>query len=205
MAMLSQNTYQRQHIVIALVCSLLGILIAVLYYLLRIGFEYNFFQDVINSAGLACFIILLPTVLFLFFNRKGSSPVMWYSSDAFFTIIVIGILGLAGFMMNDPVSGLLRLLVVVACMLGSIVLYYYLRFHARWKHIWFGLLTAAFGVFLGFQFWGGEYHNPLFIEKIALGTAHADTLFHVTIANMIRTFHFPGNGIDNQAYLSYHW
>ncbi len=201
--MYTPSPYHRQNIVISLASLLIGSVIGVLYFFLRTGFVNNSFREVILSAGTAAFILVLPTVLFLLLNKKGT--VKWYFSDPFLSLLLIAGAALAGLLLNPLSTDLIRILILFTGISFLVILYFYLRFYFNPGDIWFGILAAVFGVFLGFQFWGGDYHNPLFIEKIALGTAHADTLFHAAIANMIRTFHVPGNGLDNPAYLHYHW
>ena len=52
--------------------------------------------------------------------------------------------------------------------------------------------------------WGIGYQNPLLVEGICFGHAQIDTLYHATIANMIRTYGVPSTGLDGLPYILYH-
>ncbi|HAS44829.1 MAG TPA: hypothetical protein DCS93_30395 [Microscillaceae bacterium] len=47
--------------------------------------------------------------------------------------------------------------------------------------------------------------SPMFMERIAFGIAHLDTLFHLSIAQMFKTHGVSSNGLDGIPYLGYHY
>ncbi len=70
-----------------------------------------------------------------------------------------------------------------------------------------GLVGVAvfLGVYCAAAIWGSGYQNPLFVERLAQGTANIDTLFHAVVSNMIRTHGIPSTGLDGTPFLPYHF
>ena len=54
-------------------------------------------------------------------------------------------------------------------------------------------------------FYTQGYHSLLFIQKILLGEAHVDTLFHMSIAKMIDSTFVPTTGLHGTPLIKYHW
>lgn len=65
-------------------------------------------------------------------------------------------------------------------------------------------LGSLFGVYIAYVFWGVGYHSPFFTERILLGVANIDTLFHTAIANLFQTYGYPTTGIDGAILIHYH-
>lgn len=66
------------------------------------------------------------------------------------------------------------------------------------------VLGPATGLALAGVVWGSGYQSPVFVEGMVHGQAHTDTLFHASIANMIRTYHVASTGLEGTPYLPYH-
>jgi hypothetical protein len=68
------------------------------------------------------------------------------------------------------------------------------------------LIAAALtlGLFTAGMHWGSGYANPAFEGALAGRQAHRDTLFHASIANMIRTYGVPSTGLDGHPLVRYH-
>jgi hypothetical protein len=68
---------------------------------------------------------------------------------------------------------------------------------------------AVFGLLMGLyaagSIWGGAFENLLFVENLCNGYAHIDTLFHITLANMLRTYGACSTGLDGLPHVLYHF
>jgi hypothetical protein len=100
----------------------------------------------------------------------------------------------------------LNLLVVV--LIAAFLLFIFFIYKLMIKKIQIvGTITIAFiflVVLIGLV-WGYGLQNPLYFERIVLGTAHADTIFHISIASMIKMHWVASTGLDGVAYIPYHW
>jgi hypothetical protein len=72
------------------------------------------------------------------------------------------------------------------------------------------VLSAAFsGLLIGFTLaglcWGSNYLSPNFAEGLKRGHGNLDEIFHIAIANMIKSYGVPSTGLNGLIYLPYHW
>ena len=73
------------------------------------------------------------------------------------------------------------------------------------RAVWMGLFGLLFGFYAAGSIWGGGFENPLFVESLCNGYAHIDTLFHITLANMLRTYGACSTGLDGLPHVLYHF
>ncbi len=73
------------------------------------------------------------------------------------------------------------------------------------RAIWMGIFGLLFGFYAAGSIWGGGFENPLFVENLCNGYAHIDTLFHITLANMLRTYGACSTGLDGLPHVLYHF
>jgi len=52
--------------------------------------------------------------------------------------------------------------------------------------------------------YGSGYLTPLFIKRILLNCFHSDSVFHMSITSMLKTFSLPSTGLDGIPALKYH-
>jgi hypothetical protein len=70
------------------------------------------------------------------------------------------------------------------------------------------LMGLLFAGWMAICFWSAErsgYASPLFLENLAKGTCHVDTLFHSALAGMMQTYHVAATGLDGVVFMPYHW
>ena len=71
------------------------------------------------------------------------------------------------------------------------------------------LLVLFLTIWLSGITWEGKYITPLFMEKLILGFYNSpgglDTFFHMSIAQMIKTYNIPSTGLDELPYFPYHY
>jgi hypothetical protein len=67
------------------------------------------------------------------------------------------------------------------------------------------LFALLMGLYAAGSIWGGGFENPLFVANLCNGYAHIDTLFHATLANMLRTYGTCSTGLDGLPHVLYHF
>lgn len=179
-----------------LFCLMLVVVMVAVYGILRMGFADNSLLDLLSTAGLSITLLLLPD----FLQRFRAVRLWEYSRtlstlDLWITLVLLSFIPMISYVFP------------YVCIVGAaILLLDYLR---QWRGIkgksiaiLFGILLASYLIAL---LWGGKCHNPLYFEKIALGEAHIDLMYHATIANLMKTHGFATTGMDGNVYLPYHW
>lgn len=166
------------------------------YGILRIGFVDNSLLDLLSTAGLSAILLLLPDFLQGFPTvRAWDYSVTLSTIDLWVTLILISFIPMIAWVFP------------YLCVAGGVILLVdYLR---QWREIPTKSIAIIFGILLSTYLmallWGGKSHNPLYFEKIALGEAHIDLVYHAGIANLMKTHGFATTGMDGNVYLPYHW
>lgn len=137
----------------------------------------------------------------LFVNLPVLGGRRWFNCGPAMWIYPAFVLALAGFLPKLPASaaGWCGAAAGWALLLWNCVQWQKSRtgFPAVLAGLWVGLFCAG-------VYWGSGYANPLFEYTVLTGTAHRDTLFHASLANMIRTHGIPSTGLDGVPYVHYH-
>jgi hypothetical protein len=71
--------------------------------------------------------------------------------------------------------------------------------------VWLCLFALLTGLCAAGSVWGEGFENPLFVENLCNGYAHIDTLYHATLANMLRTYGICSTGLDGLPFAPYHF
>jgi hypothetical protein len=66
------------------------------------------------------------------------------------------------------------------------------------------LIIALFTLYV-FSVFYTNFLNPFSIDRISSGGLHIDTLFHASIAQMLKTYHIPTTGVDGLNIIKYHF
>jgi hypothetical protein len=189
---------------VAVGSSIVAIVLGVIYWAARIGFETPL-VPILSSIGVALILINVPVIASAALAYKDRE-VEWYRTYSFIwlvTLATIAALGriAAGFSPSPSVS-----LTAIGAAAFAIVA-------ARWivrtsfvrallliaGSMWFGTWTAG-------VVWGRIYKSPLFIETlIANGIVHHDGVTLAALGNMLRTYHSASMGLDGVPYMAYHW
>ena len=150
-----------------------------------------------NTFALAIVLISLPT----FLTARFSQPPMWFQSDAFFTGALLLLFALAGSQLHD--RQVLPAVLLWPAALG--LLWWEVGRSARVVSL-LGLVSGlAMVVLLTLTFYSQGFHSALFLEKLTLGEAHQDVIYHAAISNMASTTGWSSTGLDGAPYVSYHW
>ncbi len=165
------------------------------YGVLRMGFADNSLLDMLSTAGLAIWMLLLPDFFArLSWLREDNISVTLVTLDIWFSLLLLSFVPFVGsfFPYICIVVAVVLLIDFLRKLLGT----------GKLAALIMGLLTA---VYFAAALWGGKCHNPLYFEKIALGEAHIDLIYHAGIANLMNTHGFATSGLDGNVYLPYHW
>lgn len=151
-------------------------------------------------AFLVCqFLFAAPFLLAFFFRKKGCSGP--FLNDFFFILLGVGIVIGIGYFAPVPAWSYTVMLVGGISFLGLHALA--LRQSAK-EYLKVLLISVLFsGIVSGFA-WTSADRNLLPSESIILGHGGGDTVYHVAIANMIKTYGIPSTGIDGIPYHFYH-
>jgi len=179
-----------------LFCLTIVFVMVAVYGVLRVGFADNSWLDLLSSEGLAVCLLLLPDyVARLSFSREVGISVTHETIDFWVTLVLVSFIPFVGVVFP------------YICVVGAVFLL--VNFVRDWRGSSEKWVVFLMGVLMAFYFialiWGGKCHNPLYFEKIALGEAHIDLMYHATISNLMQTHGFATTGMDGNVYLPYHW
>ncbi|HVF39110.1 MAG TPA: hypothetical protein VM939_04355, partial [Gemmatimonadaceae bacterium] len=183
--------------------SMMGIGIAMVYWVSRIGFE-NPVSPVVNSAALALFLFNAPYAFQGLLARLGRSG-GWITSYSFIWLATLALTAIAGRLV--PILGVNPSPVIrfVGVAVFTIV---FLQWAIRGR-TFSSLLVPLLGLFMGGWaagvVWGRIYKSPLFTEMMALdGIVHHDAVGLAALGNMLRTYGVASVGLDGLPYMPYH-
>lgn len=150
---------------------------------------------VVKVLGWSWFWLLVPVQLATTRAKRVPAELI-----AFMAVVVVAATGYVG---NEHLK--LFEWVIPGCGVFSWLLStYYWRsriVRSEWITLpWLVWLSSWFAL----RVWGSEYLSPLFRENVATMAAHPDTLFHLAIANMLKTYGVVTTGLDGLVALPYH-
>jgi hypothetical protein len=192
-------------------CSVVAIVIAAVGLISLTGVEQLFDNGNASSAqlllrGLALALCVLNLPLWLppnFWARK-QNPVShrpWtYPLTQLLVILAMAALGGSARVLDVPVWWVAAVLAAPSTVFTFVA---FVRGSRPLSGAALLVLAGLFGVWTASMVWGASFLTPLYEAKLAIGTTHIDTLFHVSIANMLDTYAVPSTGIDGVAYVPY--
>ena len=173
---------------------------------LRIGFNDSLLWECFILSGLSLFILYFPFLLIQYINRDD----LWFLSQPLWQVLAAFFLCLLGFLGVPPVVSFF------IASLGFMALF--LSFIKTGKHkisaFFFCLLILAFfSLWIVSVIWGGFHLRPGFIETLVVtkpyffdqGYQNADTLYHLSIAQMIKHYGVASTGLDGVPNVYYHY
>ncbi len=149
----------------------------------------------ISTLGLSCIILLFPQYIDVTFNKNKR----WFLASETVTIYIIILLGTIGFYSEEILPSGAYLTVI----LGLILCYWHIK-HTQTFDAYKILTCVLVGAFIVLILWSSNYGTPLFLEKVFLGKAHKDTLYHISISHLFNSLGYPSTGIDTAPFLKYH-
>jgi len=178
------------------VCSIMVVAFCAVSALPDHGFSLAISQYAAVLA-LSALLLFSPALVSIPLQRKYG--MVWYCSEGVATLLllfcafVLGALGL-------PIGRFL--LIGLGTLAGLVMLARGLTEKLPLPAL--GVVSVIGSLFFVLVFYSQGYHSPLFSEKVMLGQAHIDTLFHAAIANLFGTYHEITTGLHFHPQLKYH-
>jgi len=174
------------------------LIILALCYWARMGLpSYISAFNYVSLFALAATIFSLPDFLCYYFPAKNK----WYRTSEFYTIFLIISMGIGGILLSKY-SGWISLVILP---IGISLAFWEFFLFLRNKNLLALIAGAAFMTFMILLFYSQWCHSVLFPEKIILGKAHIDIIFHSSMSNMFSTLGWASTGLDGSPYIPYHW
>ena len=194
---------------VIVVCGLLAIGIATVYWVMRIGFD-DPLAPVAKQMLLALFICSFPATvsgsLFRKRYRETRSLVRWWSSYPFLWLMALALTAGLGRLVSPTGLNAFPIVAAVGLLSYTIVLIRWLPRSTVPRTNALIIGCAAFSVWVSGGVWGSIYKNPLFYENYILdGRVHHDSLRLASLASMLRTYHVATTGIDGLNPIPYLW
>lgn len=153
--------------------------------------------DFFSAFFLGIIILLLPNLLHRKFKKND-----WSTSEAFFSLFTMFALGLLGY--SQILSPVYYQYFIVS--IGVIILAEYLyNFSFKKINIWIvvsGFIAAFYFYLLCYS---SQALTPLYDIQLFIKKFYQDTIFHISISNMITNYGIPSTGLDSTPYVSYHF
>jgi hypothetical protein len=190
----------------AFFASLMAPVIAVIGFFARLGFRDNSLLPWVQFVGLSWFLIHFSYAARKLF-RTPVDPLAapWWQGHAPLTLAGLALVVACGV----EQTGVTRVAAAILAVLGGLALVLRAIEQAGTlcspRSVWLGLFALLMGLYAAGSTWGGGFENPLFVENLCNGYAHIDTLFHATLANMLRTYGACSTGLDGLPHVLYHF
>jgi hypothetical protein len=173
---------------------------------LRTGFKNTLLWECFILSGLSLFIVYFPFLLIKYSNRGD----LWFLNQPLWQVFVVIFLCLLGFLgVPTVVSFFIASLGFIALSLS-----FFKTSKAKFSAFFFSLLMLAFfSLWIVSVTWGGFHLRPAFMETLVVtkpyffdqGYNNADTLYHLSIAQMIKHYGVASTGLDGIPNVYYHY
>ncbi len=190
----------------AFFASLMAPVIAAIGFLGRQGFPDNSLLEWAKFVGLSWFLIHFAyAARKVFRTPRDPLTAVWWQGHAALTLAGLALLAACGV----EQTGVARIAAVIFSIVGAAALVLRLIEHSRslrsFHVVWLALFALLVALYAAGAIWGDGFENPLFVENLCNGYAHIDTLFHATLANMLRTYGVCSTGLDGLPHVLYHF
>jgi hypothetical protein len=190
---------------VALFASLMAPVIAVVGFCGRLGFADNSPWTWARFVGLSWFLIQFSYAARKLLRTSGDPlTAPWWQGHAPLTLAGLALVVACGV----EQTAVTRVAVVLFAILGGTALVWRSIEYARlrsFRTLWLLLFALLMGLYAAGSIWGGGFENPLFVANLCNGYAHIDTLFHASLANMLRTYGACSTGLDGLPHVLYHF
>lgn len=197
-------------VVIGQFCALMVLVMGAIAFGLRLGtssaavMEAGAERAVLGGIGLGLLACTAPVLLAEAARRHS---VMRLIVGATAPVMILAAASAIGWFADELPNGSVHVASLAAVALGTACVLLVLMRGRGFRQV--SAATAATAVTLSIWLasvsWGGDLHGALFEVRLALGTAHVDTLFHASIANMLLTYGQPSTGLDGPQAIPYHF
>jgi hypothetical protein len=189
---------------ITVFAAYMAVILASIYYLLRVGFPDPIIP-IIKTLSISLYFICFPSFYRLIrMSFSGCRDKSTLTTDAFISLGNLLIITLVAYFAPLLPFDILPWLGTLGIIIFFILFIFWLR-KGSWKHsIAFLMISAILSILMAAHIWSSAYVSPLYVENIVLDTAHVDTLYHAAIAGMIKTYGIPSTGLDGIPFRAYH-
>ncbi|KAF0135277.1 MAG: hypothetical protein FD145_103 [Candidatus Saganbacteria bacterium] len=189
--------------------AVVALVLAAFFCFFRIGFDNSgdtSLFSVFTVLATSWFIILLPSGIRHIqqrFNIKEKES--WLVCDAMILLLALFFVISAGILVAFTGMNISLLFVVIGVTLFAWCAFDCLRQVKPLVLIPAGLLIILYSLWLMGLVWGSGYLNPLFYEGVFYGFGHVDTLYHSSIAGMLKTYGIVSTGLNGVPFTGYHF
>ncbi len=190
------------HVTITVFMCMISFGVASIYFVSRLDLENSHFHEIAQCLSLSCILSTSGTVWAVVSQKVGFKRRIPYSAALLSALTVAILFGMIKRVTSFDAS---------PCVMLTGILSLTLTFRIWWKRrnlktsLLFLLLVQVFSMWVGFSVYGSGYQTPLFREILLVGEPPIDTLFHVSVANMLNTHGIPSTGLDGVPFLPYHF
>lgn len=183
---------------IAIYVSVMSLFIVSLYNVIRAGLEFQWFQS-ITTLGFALFLFNFPIIFIEKIAIK--SNVKLIKDENILTFALLFIICLLGWL-SIKTSYFFILLGFFSFFINFIL---FTKTINRYDAIslFFVLILS---IWICIKVWEGDFTHPLLLEVMPFDNRlHLDTWFHISIAQMIKTYQIPSTGLNGIPFIPYHF
>ncbi len=176
--------------------------VAATYYISRLDFDDRHFSEMTKCLSLSWLLTCSGAVWRILAHKAGIKSGIPDAVIYLCALSVVTMLGILARFVSFDIEPLLR---ATGMVLPVVLVFFWSRRISWGSGLLFTALSVAFASWVGFSVFGSGYHNPQFAEMLVVGEPPLDTLFHVSVANMLFTNGIPSTGLDGAPYLAYHF
>lgn len=176
--------------------------VAAVYYFSRLEFEDSHFSEIITCLSLSGFLTCSGSMWRLLCETTALRSKIHDSAIYILALLFICVLGMLETVVSFNSTPLFE---VIGTISVTTTLLVWIKGVDRWAGLLLTALGATFGTWVGIVALGSGYQDPLFSETLLIGDPSLDTLFHVSVANIFKTYGIPSTGLDGIPYLAYHF
>lgn len=178
--------------------SFFALFIVTAYNILRIGLDFQFTES-IKVTGLALLLLNFPILIIEFFAKKNQSKI--FQDEYTIIAILLFICCLLG--MLTIRAGYFFIIIGAICFSRNLFLY--AKEIDKWEVITY-IFLPFLSIWLCIVVWKGDYIHPMLLERLVINDKiHIDTLYHVSMAQMIKTYLIPSTGLNGIPFTNYHF
>jgi hypothetical protein len=190
----------------AFFASVMAPVIAAIGFLGRLGFPDNSLLKWGEFVGLSWFLIHFSYAARKLF-RTPNDPLtgVWWQGHAPLTLAGLALVAVCGVGDSRVAGATAMVFAIIGAAALVLRLVEYARSLLSHRVVWLCLFALLMGLYAAGSVWGEGFENPLFVENLCNGYAHIDTLYHATLANMLRTYGVSSTGLDGLPFVAYHF
>jgi hypothetical protein len=183
---------------ISVYASLLVVIIVGFYNIIRTGLDPQITES-LKTAGFILFLLNFPILLIDAILFKSKFRLL---RDEYFWIVA-AVLATCCLGFLNVRLGYFFIFAGTVCFLTNL-LHYGKRMTFKEVISWVFILLI--GGWFSITVWDGDYIHPMLIERLPFDDRiHIDTIFHVSIAQMIKTYSIPSTGLNGLPFFYYHF